>query len=284
AATVAGPVVVLDLLTGAERFRAPGHPGGAHSVAWSVMLPLLATGGADGDVALLAARDGQPRARLHLGRGWVDRLALCRGGAPLAASVGRSVCFVSADGALRGRFDGHPSTVTGLAWHAGRGALLTASYGVLSLLSPDDPEPLAQRYFRTSLLTVSPSPDGRFVASGTQDPLVHVWDLEDESNEVNLTGYAGKVAVLAWSPAKALLATGAGPGLVLWDFEGGDPLSRAPRVISLEGGGRVTALVFLWSGELIAGTEGGLLWGLDVERDGEIRGRALLGRVPGAVC
>ena len=237
AATVAGPVVVLDLPSGAERFRSSAHPGGAHAVAWSVMFPLLATGGADGAVALLGAREGEERARLTLGRGWVVRLAWSPDGTTLAASVGRSACFVSTDGALRGRFDGHPSTVTGLAWHAGRGALLTASYGVLSLLSPDDPVPLMQRYFRTSLLTVSPSPDGRFVASGTQDPMVHVWDLEDEVNEVNLTGYAGKVAVLAWSPAHALLATGAGPGLVMWDFAGGDPYRRPAQVVTLAGRG-----------------------------------------------
>ncbi len=284
AATVSGPVLFLDPISGAERFRSSVHAGGAHAVAWSVMLPLLATGGADGAVALLSARDGETRARLPLGRAWVDRLAWSADGATLAASVGRSLCFLSADGALRGRFDGHPSTVTGLAWHAERGAFLTASYGVLSLLSPDDPVPLLQQYFRTSLLTVSPSPDGRFVASGTQDPMVHVWDLEDEANEVNLTGYAGKVAVLAWSPAHPLLATGAGPGLVMWDFAGGDPYRRPPRTVPLPGGGRVTAIAFLWSGELLVGTEGGLLWGVDLGPDGEPRGSAILARAPGAVC
>jgi WD40 repeat protein len=283
AATVAGPVVALDPESGAERFRGPGHEGGAHAVAWSPMLPLLATGGADGAVALLGAREGEERARLTLGRGWVDHLAFSPDGATLAASVGRSACFVSAGGALRGRFDGHPSTVTGLAWLAERGVLITASYGVLSLISSDGGEPLGQHFFRTSLLTVSPSPDGRFVASGTQDPLVHVWDLEDERNEVNLTGYPGKVAVLAWSPAQPLLATAAGPGLVIWDFDGGNPFRRPPHVLSL-GGGRVTALAFLWSGELLAGTAGGLLWGVDLGPDGAPQGSAVLGRAPGAVC
>jgi WD40 repeat protein len=284
AATVSGPVLFLDPGTGAELFRSAGHPGGAHSVAWSVMLPLVATGGADGAVALLGARDAATRAQVPLGRGWVDRLAWSTDGTTLAASVGRSVCFLSADGTQRGRFDGHPSTVTGLAWHAARGAFITASYGVLSLLSPDDATPITQRYFRTSLLTVNPSPDGRFVASGTQDPMVHVWDLEDETNEVNLTGYAGKVPVLAWSPAHALLATGAGAGLVMWDFTGGDPFLRPARAVPLEGAGRVTALAFLWSGELLAGTEGGLLWGIDLGPDGEPRGSAILARLPGAVC
>ena len=209
--------------------------------------------------SLAGTRDGQERARLHLGRGWVDRLAPASGdGTTLAASVGRSVCLVSPDGALRGRFDGHPSTVTGLAWHAERGVLITASYGVLSLLSPDGGDPVGQKFFRTSLLTVSPSPDGRFVASGTQDPLVHVWDLEDERNEVNLTGYPGKIAVLAWSPAQPLLATAAGPGLVIWDFDGGrsPPASCPAAALARRRRAGDGAWRFLWSGELLAGTEG----------------------------
>jgi WD40 repeat protein len=284
AATMAGPVVALDPRSGAERFRFEGHPDGALSLAWSVTLPLLAAGGADGTVTLLGARDGEARARVTLGRGWTDRLAWSPDGTVLAAAVGRSLCFLSADGALRGRFDGHPSTVTGLAWHAARGGVITSTYGVLSLLSPEDPVPIAQHYFRTSLLTVNPSPDGRFVASGTQDPMVHVWDLDDDMNEVNLTGYAGKVSVLAWSPAHALLATGAGPSLVIWDFTGGDPFRRPPQVVALGGAGRVTAITFLWSGELLAGTESGAVWCVELGPDGEPRERALLARTSGAVC
>jgi WD40 repeat protein len=291
AATVAGPVVVVDPWSGAERFRAEGHPGGALSLAWSVMRPVLATGGADGEVALYyvaagAAEGALPArsARAALGRGWVERLAWSPDGSVLAAALGRSVCFLSPDGVLRGRFDGHPSTVTGLAWHAGSGAFVTSAYGVVSLLAPGDPEPRTQHYFRTSLLTVHPSPDGRFIASGTQDPMVHVWDLEDEANEVNLTGYAGKVAVLAWSPVLPLLATAAGGGVVAWDFTGGDPFRRSPREISLGGAGRVTALEFLKTGELIVGTDAGVVWRISLDRSGEESGRALVARVSRAVC
>jgi WD40 repeat protein len=282
AATVAGPVVALDPRNGEERFRCDAHPGGALSVAWSGLLPILATGGADGAVALAAARDGSTRAHVPLGRGWVDRLAWSPDGMVLAAAVGRSVCFVSTDGSLRGRFDGHPSTVTGLAWHAARGGVITATYGVLSLIAPDDPSPILQHYFRTSLLTVCPSPDGRFVAAGTQDPMVHVWDLDDETNEVNLTGYGGKVALLAWSPAHPLLATGAGSSVVTWDFAGGDPFRRPPEVVSF-GGARVTAIAFLWSGEVLVGTDGGAVWCLDLGPGGEARDRAVLARTTGAV-
>ncbi len=284
AATVASPVVVVDPWSGDERFRTEGHAGGALSVAWCVTHPLLATGGADGAVALHRAGDGAPRARVTLGAGWVDRLLWSPDGAVLAAAVGRSACFVSPDGVVRGRFDGHPSTVTGLAWHAGRGAFLTSAYGVISLLDPAEPEPRTQHYFRTSMLTVHPSPDGRFVASGTQDPLVHVWDLDDESNEVNLTGYAGKVSVLAWSTARALLATGAGAGVVLWDFTGGDPFRRRPRELSLGATGRVTALEFLRSGELLVGTDAGVVWGIELDGDGGEKERTILARVSGAVC
>jgi WD40 repeat protein len=284
AATVAAPVLVVDPRSGDARFSTEGHPGGALSVAWCVTHRLLATGGADGTVALHGAGDGAPRVRVSLGRGWVERLLWSPDGEVLAAAVGRSACFVSPDGTVRGRFDGHPSTVTGLAWHATRRAWLTSAYGVVSLLDPDQPEPLTQHYFRTSMLTVHPSPDGRFVASGTQDPLVHVWDLDDETNEVNLTGYAGKVSVLAWSPARALLATGAGAGVVLWDFTGGDPFRTRPRELKLGGTGRVTALEFLRTGELLTGTDTGVVWCIELDADGAEVARAIVARVSGTVC
>jgi WD40 repeat protein len=284
AATVTGPVVVLDPWSGTERFRTDGHPEGALSIAWNVMVPLFATGGADGAVAFHRASDGAPRARTPLGRGWVERLVWSPDGAVLAAAVGRSVCFLSPDGAVQGRFDGHPSTVTGLAWHAGKGAFITSAYGVVSLLASGDPEPRMQHYFRTSLLTVHPSPDGRFVASGTQDPMVHIWDLEDDGNEVNLTGYVGKVAVLAWSPALPLLATAAGAGLVTWDFTSGDPFRHRPQELALDGPGRVTALEFLNTGALLVGTDDGAVWRIVLGKNGEERERALLARVARAVC
>ncbi|APR77642.1 High-affnity carbon uptake protein Hat/HatR [Minicystis rosea] len=284
AATVAGPVVVLDPWSGTERFRTDGHEGGALSLAFCVMHPLVATGGADGEVAIHRAGTGVLRARTSLGRGWVERLAWSPDGAVLAASMGRSVCFLSTDGTVRGRFDGHPSTVTGLAWHVHQGAFVTSAYGVVTLLSPDDPEPRTQHYFRTSLLTVHPSPDGRFVASGTQDPMVHVWDLDDDSNEVNLTGYAGKVAVLAWCPAFPLLATAAGAGVVTWDFAGGDPFRRPPIELSLGTTGRITSLEFLRTGELLAGTDAGVVWLLELGRYGEELARSVFARVTGAVC
>ncbi len=284
AATVSGPVVVLDPASGAERYRTTGHVDGALSVAWSIIHPLLASGGADGAITLSRARDGEPRARADLGRGWVDRLAWSPDGAVLAAAIGRSVCFLAPDGSLRGRYDGHPSTVTGLTWHTERRAWITSAYGVISVLSAGEPEPITTHYFRTSLLSVTPSPDGRFIASGTQDPLVHVWDLDDETNEVNLTGYAGKVSVLAWSPVAPLLATGAGAGLVIWDFAGGDPFRSAPREIALDDAGRVTTLAFLRTGRLLAGTDRGVVWSVALGRGGAAEDRAILARVAGAVC
>ena len=282
AATVAGAVVTLDPDTGAARFRTAPHANGALSVAWCLTHPLLATGGADGAVALAAASDGAQRARTQLGEGWVDHLAWSPDGRVLAATVARSVCFVAPDGSLIGRFDGHPSTVSGLAWHEGRSAWLTSAYGVVSLLRPTDAEPLAQHYFRTSMLTVHPSPEGRFVASGTQDPLVHVWDLEDDANEVNLTGYAGKVAVLAWSPAEPRLATAAGSSVVVWDFAGGDPFRKKPDDLGLSGTGRVTALEFLPAGELLVGTDAGVVWCVEIGRTK--RGRARSSRACPARC
>jgi WD40 repeat protein len=59
--------------------------------------------------------------------------------------------------------------------------------------------------------TVAFSPSGRYLASGSWDSTIKVWDLEDESAEpVTLRGHAGFIHSLAFSPDGRRLASGSG--------------------------------------------------------------------------
>ena len=66
------------------------------------------------------------------------------------------------------------------------------------------------------------SPDGRFVAAGGQDKLVHVWDLEKDEKR-SLAGHRTWVSSLVFHPKEKKLFTADYQGVVqCWDYEQGD--------------------------------------------------------------
>lgn len=66
--------------------------------------------------------------------------------------------------------------------------------------------------------TIAYSPDGRLLASGSQDSRVRIWDLESGLTRFVLPGHPNGVVALAFSPDNRILATGGNDGVVhLWD-------------------------------------------------------------------
>ena len=98
--TGGGEVVVLDLETGAQRWRAAGHSGGVLAVAFSPRELLLATAGQDGRTRLVDA-DGVELASLPGNGAWVDHLAWSPDGKLLATSSGRVLRLWTSSGEPR---------------------------------------------------------------------------------------------------------------------------------------------------------------------------------------
>lgn len=255
AATVSGPIFLIDTTQGQiQRFLA-GHTLGTMGVAWHPNGFILASVGQDGKARLWDAISGEQLAELAGGAPWVEQVAwlpATDGHRPpyLATAAGRSLRIWSESGELLQEYRDHSSTIAHLQWHAGRNELALTSYGVLTVRNPDRPEQLHTLPWKGSSLVIAWSPDGRYIATGDQDATVHFW-ITATGQDLQMWGYPSKVRELAWDQTSRYLATGGSDTIILWDCSGKGPEGTTPR--SLKGHETLlTALSYQAQGPLLA--------------------------------
>jgi WD40 repeat protein len=110
-------------------------------------------------------------------------------------------------------------------------------------------------------VSITFSPDGRTLASGSRDETVKVWNLSTGTQLHTLSGYSGAILWLAISPDGQTLVTGSEySGIKLWDLPTGEFLGTFSELyfiatISLDG--KTIAYVGDWSSRAIE------LWNLE---------------------
>lgn len=245
AASAAGPLSVFDAAGGGRSALLPGHDEGTNAIAWSPTGFTLASGGQDGAVKFWDGDAGQHTATAKLGSAWVEHIGWrpnpTSGSTVLAAAAGRDLAFINPDGELRHRFKPAPKTLSAIAWHPQGGALAAAYFGGVCLWDAD--EFLAQKEFPygNGIHALVWSPDGKWLVSGNQDPSVHLW-IPETDTELHMSGYEGKVKVLSFDPSSRWLATSGGRDACIWDCSGDGPEGREPVMLPHEA--PVTAVRF----------------------------------------
>jgi WD40 repeat protein len=97
---------------------------------------------------------------------------------------------------------------------------------------PPTPQTFTSSSLRTALYTyrghsasvmgVVWSPDGKRIASGSDDGTVQVWDAANGGHVYTYRGYAGRVNAVAWSPDGKRIASGSNDGTAqVWDAVNG---------------------------------------------------------------
>lgn len=141
--------------------------------------------------------------------------------------------------------------------------LVIGSGSQLEILSVDDLQPLrVLGRHRARIRSLAFSPDYHYLASGSYDSTVKIWQMPNGTDLCTLKGHSLRVWSLSFSPDGNRLASAGGDGTVrIWD------VNRREQLFSLNvAGGIVFSVAFSANGKMLAaGGEGGLvhLWNCD---------------------
>ena len=190
----------------------------------------IVSGGDDGKV-IATTEDGEhtiiakdPKSR------WIDQVALAPDGS-VAWSAGKTAFVRTSKGEERS-YDA-PSTVAGLAFLPKGFRLAIAHYNGATLWFPNaqgaEPQKLE---WKGSHLGVTVSPDGRFLITSMQEPMLHGWRISD-GQHMRMSGYSARVRSLSWGPGGDTLATSGSEQLIIWPFDGKNgPMGRQPQILA----------------------------------------------------
>lgn len=235
AAAFLGKVPVLARDDGSVALGAPGetrdvvaHPDAAILCSTTLDTRLL-SGGDDGRVVAMSG-DGRVEV-LHDAKGkWIDAVAARADGA-IAWAVGKTVTARDFKGAEKQT--GFASTARGLAFAPKGYRLAVAHYNGASLWFPNSEAPPEPYEWKGSHLSVTFSPDARFLVTAMQENALHGWRLTDRAN-MRMSGYPSKVRSMAWSPDGDWLATSGADSCVLWPFRDKDgPMKKPPLEVAV---------------------------------------------------
>jgi hypothetical protein len=218
--------ILLVAPDGGER-RVRAHAGGILSSACDGAR--IISGGDDGRVSATGADGGTETIAADGASRWIDHVAAGPEGA-VAWAAGKTVFARKGGGEVK-TVD-IPSSAGGLAFAPKGLRLAIAHYNGVSLWFPNaaaKPEFLAWKGVH---YTPSFSPDGKFIVTSMQEPMLHGWRLAD-GRHMRMTGYSGRVRSLSWSARGDWLATGGSEQLILWPFQGRDgPMGKQPRLLA----------------------------------------------------
>jgi WD40 repeat protein len=188
----------------------------------------IVSGGDDGKVIATDAKGESRTLATDAKHRWIDRVALGPDGA-VAWSAGKTAFVQSKE--LR-EFEA-PSTLGGLAFLPKGFRVALAHYNGATLWFPNAPQAQPETLeWKGSHLGATVSPDGRFLVTTMQEPMLHGWRLVDRQH-MRMSGYAARVTSFGWTIGGRWLATSGSTQLILWPFQTKDgPMGKQPRLLA----------------------------------------------------
>jgi len=224
---VLGEEAVLLVAGKEDERRVPVHGGGILSAACDGLWVI--TGGDDGKVFVTGAKGDSKLVATDAKRRWIDHVATGPDGA-LAWSAGKSAYVMAGKGDPR--TIEVPSTVGGLAFAPKGIRLAIAHYNGVSLWFPNAQAAPEFLEWKGSHHGVGFSPNGQFLVTAMQEPMLHGWRVVD-AKHMRMSGYSARVRSFGWTAGGKWLATSGSEQLVLWPFQGKDgPMGKQPQMFA----------------------------------------------------
>jgi len=189
----------------------------------------IVMGGDDGKLVALDAKGEVALLAIDPKRRWIDNVALHPDGA-VAWSAGKTA-FVRT-GKNEEKMLDVPSTVGGLAFAPKGVRLAVAHYNGVTLWFPNMAAKPDVLEWAGSHLSVTFSPDNKFLVTAMHEPALHGWRLAD-NRHMRMTGYPGRVRSVSWGAGGKALATSGADSVILWPFASKDgPMGKEPAMLA----------------------------------------------------
>jgi WD40 repeat protein len=261
--TAAGSLYAFHAYSGEQLFKHQAHKHSLTNLDISSTSHRLATCGQDGVVNIYNSLNGNLLISKKLGNIWLEYLKFSPNGKHFIVSGGKTVALFDNEGHLLWQYDQHHHTVAAIDWSAHSHHFITQNYGTVLFFNLKSPEPYETLTYPTSLISTKWSPDGKYIASGTQDFRIHFWELPYiPDTDLEMSGYPTKVKHLAWSSDSVHLATNCDTQIVVWNVSGTGPAGTKPLQLRRHVG-KVSQLAYQKKeNKLLSGGEDGLaiLW------------------------
>jgi WD40 repeat protein len=222
----------------------------------------LLSAGQDGKIKIWNIENQQLIKEEKGGGMWVEHLAVNYKKNIFASASGKFVKVFDFEGNVIEQIT-QKSTISHIEWAKDGSQLAVIFYGgaIFYDFAKDWKE---EMLYKSSFISGALSPNGKFLAAGTQDNKIHFWLLPYlPESDLEMAGYPLKVKTLSWSENSQYLATPSVDALIIWDTSSGSPQGKTPHQLPGHKG-KVTQVAFQPNGFLLASTdESGklLLWG-----------------------
>ena len=256
-APTVGGIGLLDRASGKVTRTLAAHAMG--NCALSASAGWLASAGQDGLARIWNVDTGELAHELRASdtaSDWCEHAQFSPDGKLLATTAGKTLRVWKSTGERVFESTAHDSTIAALSWRPDSSGVATGCYNGAQLFRARDgvweSESYEELRWKGSIISLTWSPNGRYVAGGSQEATIQFWRLPyREGEELFMSGYATKIRELSWDNTSRFLASGGGEIITVWDVSGKGPRGTTPK--QLEGHAeRVSALTFQHRGPLLA--------------------------------